>query len=73
MKKLQRLLLKIQKKFLESKTTYYKTPIGIAEIVGNENGIQSISVLDESSVSLEKTKDIPVCLKDCVIQLEEYF
>jgi len=73
LKKLQRLLLKIQKKFLESKTTYYKTPIGIAEIVGNENGIQSISVLDESSVSLEKTKDIPVCLKDCVIQLEEYF
>jgi len=73
LKKLQRLLLKIQKKFLESKTTYYKTPIGIAEIVGNENGIQSISVLDESSVSLEITKDIPVCLKDCVIQLEEYF
>ena len=55
------------------KTTYYKTPIGIAEIVGNEHGIQSISVLDESTVSLEITRDIPVCLKDCVIQLEEYF
>jgi methylated-DNA-[protein]-cysteine S-methyltransferase len=73
LKKLQRLPLKIQKKFLKSKTIYYKTTIGIAEIVGNENGIQSISVLDESSVSLEITRDIPVCLKDCVIQLEEYF
>lgn len=34
---------------MDLKTTYYETPIGIAEIVGDENGIQSISVLDEDS------------------------
>jgi methylated-DNA-[protein]-cysteine S-methyltransferase len=32
-------------------TTYYKTPIGIAEIIGDENGIQSISVKDEETFS----------------------
>jgi methylated-DNA-[protein]-cysteine S-methyltransferase len=59
---------------LESKTTYYKTPIGTAKIVGDENGIQSISVLDNTSVSDEllnlKTAE---CLQECVLQLEEYF
>lgn len=63
------------------KETYYKTPIGIAEIVGDENGIQSISVLDDTSTplrqaqcnKLEMTKDIPECLQDCVTQLDEYF
>ena len=81
MKKFPKLLLKIQKRFLESKTTYYKTPIGTAEIVGDEHGIQSISVLDEDFLpldsarddTLEVTKDIPECLQDCVIQLDEYF
>ena len=59
---------------MESKTTYYKTPIGTAKIVGDENGIQSISVLDNTSVSDEllnlKTAE---CLQECVLQLEEYF
>ncbi len=55
---------------MESKTTYYKTPIGTAEIVGNEDGIQSISVLDEEK---ESSDNIPECLKNCVIQLDEYF
>jgi methylated-DNA-[protein]-cysteine S-methyltransferase len=31
---------------LTIETTYLKTPIGIAKISGNKNGIQSISVLD---------------------------
>ncbi|AUC85357.1 cysteine methyltransferase [Polaribacter sp. ALD11] len=59
---------------LETATTYYKTPIGIAKIVGDKNGIQSVSVLDENSISEEllNTKT-PDCLLACVIQLEEYF
>ena len=62
---------KTQKKSLESKqTTYYKTPIGIAKIVGDERGIQSISVLDEP---IPPSKHIPECLKSCVEQLKEYF
>ena len=69
-----KLLLKIQKKYLKSKTTYYETPIGVAEIIGDENGIQSISVLDDdASNALSMTDDIPECLLACVIQLDEYF
>lgn len=51
-------------------TTYYKSPIGTAKIVGDENGIQSISVLDDA---IETSKEIPTCIKDCITQLDEYF
>ena len=63
---------KIRKIFLVSNllTTYYKTPIGTAKIVGNKNGIQSVSVEDEI---IEKTADTPPCLQNCVSQLDEYF
>tara|TARA_B100000795_G_scaffold262434_1_gene240364 strand:+ start:6303 stop:6785 length:483 start_codon:yes stop_codon:yes gene_type:complete len=54
----------------QTKTIYYKTPIGTAKIVGDNNGIQSISVLDDD---IETSKEIPICLQDCVLQLEEYF
>lgn len=58
----------------KTETTYYKTPIGIAKIIGDKNGIQSVSVLNEDAISSEllNTK-IPECLQDCVLQLEEYF
>ena len=76
--KLLKLPLRIQKIFLVSdlQTTYYKTPIGTAKIVGDENGVQSVSVLDDDlSTPLEvtNTKDIPVCLQTCATQLDEYF
>ncbi|ARV15427.1 methylated-DNA--[protein]-cysteine S-methyltransferase [Polaribacter sp. SA4-12] len=60
---------------MDTQTTYYKTPIGTAKIVGDENGIQSVSVLDEDfSTALEVTEsDIPECLQECVTQLEDYF
>ena len=51
-------------------TTYYKTPIGTAKIVGDKNGIQSVSVLEDD---IETSKDTPYCLQACVAQLEEYF
>ena len=55
-------------------TTYLKTPIGIAKISGDKNGIQSISVLDEDSVSDDILNiSTPFCLQQCVVQLEEYF
>ncbi|WP_237276647.1 methylated-DNA--[protein]-cysteine S-methyltransferase [Tenacibaculum ovolyticum] len=59
-----------------TQTTYYKTPIGTAKIVGNENGIQSVSVLDDdfsTPLQITKTKNTPICLQNCVTQLEEYF
>lgn len=63
-----------QKNNLDSQTTYYKTPIGIAEIIGDENGIQTISVLDDETVSEDLLQvKTPECLQDCVVQLDEYF
>ncbi|MCL7764807.1 methylated-DNA--[protein]-cysteine S-methyltransferase [Polaribacter sp. Z014] len=68
---------------LEPQTTYYKTPLGTAKIVGDENGIQSVSVLDDDPLSefilsederLEVTNsEIPEYLQECVAQLEQYF
>lgn len=42
--------------------------------MGNKNGIQSISVLDNDAISDENLKqETPNCLQNCVTQLEEYF
>lgn len=67
--------LKTQKIFLESnRSTYSKTPIGIAKIVGNENGISEISVFDENSETQKLLgQPIPDCLKDAAHQLAQYF
>ena len=54
----------------ETQTTYYKTPIGTAKIIGNKNGIQAVYVLDED---IETSSEVPECLQDCVKQLEDYF
>ena len=55
--------------------TYYKSPIGTAKIVGDENGVQSISLLDKDfSIDKETSnQDLASCMKTCAIQLEEYF
>jgi len=46
------------------------SPLGFTKIVGNEDGIASVTVLD----SEEKVTDIiPESLEDCVFQLNEYF
>ena len=75
---LLKLQLKIQKKFLEFKFTYYKTPIGFLKISGNIHGISSIIFIEDIN-KLEQFKnikspfDVPLCLKVCVDQLKEYF
>lgn len=59
---------------MKTEITFQKTPIGIAKIIGDKNGIQSVSILDESEVSKsELNASTHYCLQDCVIQLEEYF
>jgi methylated-DNA-[protein]-cysteine S-methyltransferase len=51
-------------------STHYKTPIGIAEIVGDKNGIQSISVKNEADFSAEN-QDFSTALRlDSVRTLE---
>ncbi len=53
-----------------SQLTYYKTPIGIAKIIGNEDGILSITLIDNET---EISTIIPDCLQKCVSQLDDYF
>lgn len=53
----------------EKETAYIQTPLGIAEITGDENGISTISIADEGAIS----ENIPVVLQDAVRQLQEYF
>lgn len=52
------------------KVTYYKTPIGTARIVGDDDGISSITVIDNE---VDSSTVIPECLRECVRQLDEYF
>ncbi|GGA68720.1 methylated-DNA--protein-cysteine methyltransferase [Flavobacterium palustre] len=49
--------------------TYFKTPLGIAKITGDENGISVISIADEGTVS----DTVPEVLQQAVSQLNDYF
>jgi len=46
-----------------------KTPLGIAELSGDSNGLASVKVLDDGSV----TSEIPLELKTATEQLASYF
>ncbi|MFN3752865.1 methylated-DNA--[protein]-cysteine S-methyltransferase [Flavobacterium sp.] len=50
-------------------TAFIKTPLGVAKIVGDENGIAVISILEEG----EFTTTIPPVLQEAVQQLQDYF
>lgn len=50
-------------------TVYIKTPLGTARIIGDENGISTISVSDEGEISAK----IPMVLQEAVFQLDDYF
>ena len=52
-----------------SQIAFIKTPLGITKIVGDEEGISEISVLDEGEIS----KSVPKELKEAVAQLKDYF
>lgn len=57
------------KSFVIMETLNIKTPLGIAQITGDENGVKAISVLDDGIVS----EQIPFVLQEVVSQLNEYF
>jgi methylated-DNA-[protein]-cysteine S-methyltransferase len=50
-------------------TAFIKTPLGTAKITGDQQGIASISILEEGTI----TKKIPKDLKEAVNQLQDYF
>ena len=51
-------------------TVYIKTPLGTAEIIGDVNGISTISILDAET---EISNEIPDFLELPVKELNEYF
>ena len=58
--------------------TYIKTPLGIATIIGDEEGVSVISITEEDEVysdylSPVDPNSIPVVLKEAVTQLNDYF
>jgi len=53
-------------------TAHIQTPLGIAKVVSDTTGILEISVVDEK-FEIANATNIPQVLKDCIVQLEEYF
>ncbi|GKU82621.1 methylated-DNA--[protein]-cysteine S-methyltransferase [Niallia sp. NCCP-28] len=51
----------------------YQSPIGVIEIVGSEEGIYSILFPEREEVLYRMTRETPELLKDCYMQLDEYF
>ena len=51
-------------------TCYIETPLGHAKIVGDKNGIMSVSILNTQE---ELSQVIPESLLECVTQLKDYF
>jgi methylated-DNA-[protein]-cysteine S-methyltransferase len=50
-------------------TTYISTPLGIAKISGDQDGISVISISDEG----EASTTIPIILQEAVTQFNQYF
>ncbi len=57
---------------MKLETTYYKSPIGLLEIKGNDDGIQSVVFIDDDNSIPKETSEV-ANLKHCILQLEEYF
>lgn len=51
-------------------TVFVHTPLGIAKLDGDENGLSSITILNEAILT---STVIPEVLEDAVYQLREYF
>ncbi len=50
--------------------SYYQSEIGLLEIVGAEEGIKSVSFVDDEAAD---NFEIQPCLIECVAQLDQYF
>ncbi len=52
-------------------TAYIETPLGIACLSGDENGLSSVSVTKD--IEKIEEQEAPPCLQQAVTQLQEYF
>ena len=50
-------------------TVFFTTPLGIAKILGDTNGVASITIIDQGELSAK----IPSVLQQAVTELQEYF
>jgi methylated-DNA-[protein]-cysteine S-methyltransferase len=55
---------------MQTYITYYKSPLGPIEIVGNQDNILSVNFVEGMPVGDD---ELPVCVKECRKQLDEYF
>lgn len=53
-------------------TAYYRSEIGLLEIIGTEQGIKEVRFA-EAEPPDEPSTEVHPCLQDCVRQLDEYF
>ena len=51
-------------------TCYIETPLGYAKIIGDQDGITSVSIVDTNE---DTSESIPESLLDCATQLKAYF
>ena len=51
-------------------TVFINTPLGIAKVEGDKNGLRELIILDNKQ---EPTKNIPEELEDAILQLGDYF
>jgi methylated-DNA-[protein]-cysteine S-methyltransferase len=49
---------------------FYRSSLGLIEIVGTRNSILSLEFVDSEHAS---DVDLPLCLKDCLKQIDAYF
>ena len=55
-------------------TAHIETPLGIAKLFGDAEGLSAIRVFDkEEDVSVDTAETVPENLQDAVCQLKEYF
>ncbi len=50
--------------------TYYRSEIGLLEVVGNAKGILTITFVEDE---FEADRNLPACMTECLRQLDEYF
>lgn len=53
-------------------SAYYKSPIGVIKIEGNNEGVSFIEFLDEYNGNIDN-KDLPIPIQEALLQLDEYF
>jgi len=55
---------------VQTVTAIYKSEIGPLEVIGQQNGILTITFVEDESGT---GRFLPACIKECLRQLDEYF